>query len=143
MIVEHNHLIELEELGVLYGRDCIFVDNVVQTGSTLKFKGKINGRLASKIHDNIWIPYELTFKQVIKYSSCELDTFEASRNEAYATCKASFFIIQNSECLKKIPIRYDYKKYDYKHFMVCTYDFIFNVLAVDYKLKHDFNKLEN
>lgn len=101
MIVEHNHLIELEELGVLYGRDCIFVDNVVQTGSTLKFKGKINGSLASKIHDNIWIPYELTFKQVIKYSSCELDTFEASRNEAYATCKASFFIIQNSECLKK------------------------------------------
>lgn len=99
--MEHNHLIELEELGVLYGRDCIFVDNVVQTGSTLKFKGKINGRLASKIHDNIWIPYELTFKQVIKYSSCELDTFEASRNEAYATCKASFFIIQNSECLKK------------------------------------------
>lgn len=135
--MEHIHSIEHEELGVLYGRDCIFVDSVVQTDSTLKFTGEINGSLASKIQDDIWIPYELIFKQVIKYSSCESDTYEADENETHGISKGSFLVIQDSDYLKNIPIRYDYKKYDYRHFMVCTYDFIFNVFAVDYKLKYD------
>ena len=43
--------IEHEKLGMLYGRNCIFVDSVIQTDSTLQFKGEINGNLASKIKD--------------------------------------------------------------------------------------------
>lgn len=106
IIMENIYSIEHKKLGELYGRDCIFVDSVIQTDSTLKFKGEINGHLASKIKDDIWIPYELIFKQVIKYTSCELDTYEADKN-------------------------------DYKHFVIYTYDFVFNVFAVDYELKCD------
>lgn len=47
-------------------------------------------------------------------------------------CDASLFVIQDSEYLKRIPIRYDYKKYNYKHFVVYTYDFVFHVFAVNY-----------
>lgn len=133
--MEHVCLIEHEELGVLYGRDCIFADSVVQTGPTLKFIGDINGSLTSKIQAGIWIPYELIFRQVIKYFSCELDTYEEDKNENYGMNEGSLFIIKDSSYLKNIPVRYDYKKYDYKHFVVCTYDFIFNIFATDYELK--------
>ena len=115
--------LEHEKLGILYGRDCIFVDSVIQTDSTLQFKGEINGNLASKIKDKMWIPYELIFRKVIKYSSCELDTYEADKNEIQVMSKSSLLVIQDS---------------DYKHFVIYTYDFVFNVFAVDYELKCDF-----
>lgn len=130
--------IEHEKLGILYGRDCIFADSMIQTGSTLKFKGEINGNLASKIKAEIWIPYELIFKKVIKYTSCELDTYEADKNEIQVMSKSSFLVVQDSNHLINIPVRYDYNKNDYKHFIIYTYDFVFNVFAVDYELKCDF-----
>lgn len=130
--------IEHEKLGTLYGRSSIFVDSVTQTGSTLKLKGEINGDLASKIKDKIWIPYELVFKKVIKYFSCELDTYEADKNEIQVMIKSSLCVIQDSDHLLNIPVRYDYNKNEYKHFIICTYDFVFNVFAVDYELKCDF-----
>lgn len=130
--------IEHEKLGTLYGRDCIFADSVIQTGSTLKFKGEINGNLASKIKAEIWIPYELIFKKVIKYTSCELDTYEADKNEIQVMSKSSFLVVKDSNHLINIPVRYDYNKNDYKHFIIYTYDFVFNVFAVDYELKCDF-----
>ena len=49
MAVETILTMEDEKLGILYGRDCIFVDSVIQTDLTLKFKGEINGNLASNI----------------------------------------------------------------------------------------------
>ena len=140
-MVEKIFSIEHEKLGILYGRDCIFVDSVIQTGSTLKFKGEINGNLASKIKDKIWVPYELIFRKVIKYSSCELDTYEADKNEIQAMSKSSLLVIQDSNYLINIPIRYDYNKNDYKHFIIYTYDFAFNVFAVDYELKCDFSNV--
>lgn len=45
--MEYNHLTEFEELGILWSKNCIFADNVVQTGLTLKFKGEINYSLTS------------------------------------------------------------------------------------------------
>ncbi|MCI8539779.1 MAG: hypothetical protein HFF18_14175 [Oscillospiraceae bacterium] len=128
---------EDEKLGILYGRDCIFVDSVIQTDLTLKFKGEINGNLASNIKDAIWIPYELIFKKVIKCISCELDTYEADKNEIQAMNKSSLLVIQDSDHLKNIPVRYDYNKNDYKHFIVYTYDFVYHVFAVDCELKSD------
>lgn len=135
--MENILTIEDEKLGILHGRDCIFVDSVIQTDSTLKFKGEINGNLASKIKNAIWIPYELIFKNVIKYVSYELDTYEADENEIQAMNKGSLVIIQDSHYLKNISVRDDYNKNDYKHFIVYTYDFVYNVFAVDYELKSD------
>lgn len=133
--------IEHEKLGVLYGRDCIFADSVIQTGSTLIFKGEINGNLAGKIEDGRWIPYELIFKKVIKYTSCELDTYEADKNEMQAMNESSLLVVRESDYLRNIPVRYDYCKNDYKHFIIYTYDFVFNVFAVDYELKCDFSNI--
>lgn len=135
--MENIITIEDEKLGILYGRDCIFVDSVIQTDATLKFKGEINGNLASNIKAVKWIPYELIFKDVIKYVSCELDTYEADKNEIQAMNKGSLVVIQDSDHLKNISVRDDYNKNDYKHFIIYTYDFVYNVFAVDYELKSD------
>lgn len=132
--MKNIYSVEHEKLGVLYGRDCIFVDSMTQTDFTLTFKGEINGKLASKIEDRIWIPYELNFKKVIKYTSCELDTYEADKNEMQVMSRASFIVIEESDYLKNIPVRCDYNKNDYKHFILYTYDFVFNIFAVDYEL---------
>lgn len=69
--------IEDETLGILNGRDCIYIETVTQDDmDNLIMKGDINGYLARKINDDIWIPYKLTFHRVIAYFSCELDTYE-------------------------------------------------------------------
>lgn len=78
MIVEYNHLTEFEELGILCGRNCIFADNDVQTGSTLKFKGEINCSLTSKLHNDIWIPYELLLKIRLTFLYANIKMKEAS-----------------------------------------------------------------
>lgn len=79
--------VEDDNVGILYYRDCIFADCVQQQGSILKLKGEINGSHASKVQEKIWLPYELIFKNVIKYSSCELDTYEADANAFHRTEK--------------------------------------------------------
>lgn len=133
--------IEHEKLGILYGRNCIYADNIIQKGAALTFQGEINGSLTSKIQADIWIPYELKFTKVIQYSSCELDTYELDKNKVQGQSRASFLMIQDSNHLKGIPVRHDYNKHDYKHFLIYTYDYVFNIFAVDYELKCDFSNV--
>lgn len=65
-------------LGVLKGRDCIYLDQVKQDAlNNLTFTGDINGHLISQCRDEKdWFPYTLTFRQVLAYFTCELDTYE-------------------------------------------------------------------
>ena len=65
-------------LGVLKGRDCIYLDQVKQDAlNNLTFTGDINGHLISQRRDEKdWFPYTLTFRQVLAYFTCELDTYE-------------------------------------------------------------------
>ena len=65
-------------LGVLKGRDCIYLDQVKQDAlNNLTFTGDINGHLISQCRDEKdWFRYTLTFRQVLVYFACELDTYE-------------------------------------------------------------------
>ena len=65
-------------LGVLKGRDCIYLDQVKQDAlNNLTFTGDINGHLISQCRDEKdWFPYTLTFRQVLAYFTCELDTYK-------------------------------------------------------------------
>ena len=65
-------------LGVLKGRDCIYLDQVKQDAlNNLIFTGDINGHLVSQHRDEKdWFSYTLTFRQVLAYFTCELDTYE-------------------------------------------------------------------
>ena len=56
-------------LGVLKGRDCIYLDQVKQDAlNNLTFTGDINGHLISQHRDEKdWFPYTLTFRRVLTY----------------------------------------------------------------------------
>ena len=60
-------------LGVLKGRDCIYLDQVKQDAlNNLTFTGDINGHLISQHRDEKdWFPYTLTFRRVLTYFACE------------------------------------------------------------------------
>jgi len=123
-----------EQLGELNGRDCIYIDTVVQDDmDNLIFKGEINGFLAEKIRDRRFIPYKLTFKRVIAYFVSELDTYENIDHSAHLDYSC-FNIVENSKWLESLPIRSDFDKSIYKHYQVFTYDFVYNIIAVDFYL---------
>lgn len=129
--------IENEVLGILNGRDCIYIDTVTLDGcDDLTFSGEINGLLASKIHTEKWIPYTLVFHRVIAHFACELDSYENLNGTEYLD-SGDLSVIENSGRLEKFPIRKDFDRSVYKHFRVFTYDVVFDIFAVDFELKAD------
>ena len=83
-------------LGVLKGRDCIYLDQVKQDGlNNLTFTGDINGHLVSQHRDEKdWFPYTLTFRRVLAYFSCELDTYKNMAGTEYIAC-----LLYTSSCV--------------------------------------------
>ncbi len=132
--------IDDEKLGILEGRDCIYIDTVaLNNADMLSFEGEINGLLASRICEEKPIPFKLVFNRVIFYSACELDTFLNRGHEGRHSC---FFVIENSEQLAALPIRGDLNRSVYKHFRVFTYDVVFDIFAVGFELTADFDKIK-
>lgn len=122
------------QLGELNGRDCIYIDTVTQDDcDNLIFKGEINGWLAEKIRNDRFIPYKLTFHRVTAYFVCELDTYENIDSSAHLDWSC-FNVVENSKWLENFPIRKDFDKSIYKHYQVFTYDFVYNIIAVDFDL---------
>ncbi len=119
------------QFGVWQGRDCVFLDSVMQQNGKLTFCGDLNGRLMDKNCD--WIPYELTFEGVLAYFSCELDTYiyaYEAQNTAY-----SFICIEDSAWLNNFLPRTDVDKTILHHYRLYTYDYVFDVLATGYRLQ--------
>lgn len=120
------------EIGILSGRDCIFFDAMTRDSCKMIFTGEINSKLASKqTQGEEYIPYKLTFKDVLVSFSCELDTYCYLDN----LHSSSFDLIDDSDWLKELPIRYDYNKEDYNHYCFHTYDDVFNIIASGYQLE--------
>lgn len=124
--------IENDKLGKLNGRDCIYIETVTQDDmDSLIFKGEINGFLAEKIKTDRFLPYQLTFHRVVTYFVCELDTYENIDNSAHLDYSC-FNIVENSQWLESLPLREDFDRSLYKHYQVFTYDFVYNIIAVNF-----------
>ena len=121
-------------LGVLKGRDCIYLDQVKQDDlNNLTFIGDINGHLISQHRDEKdWFPYTLTFRRVLAYFACELDTYE-NLAETGPLNRSSFDLIEDSTWLKSLPVREDFNKGIYQHYRLFTYDDVYNIIAVSYE----------
>lgn len=126
-------------LGVLHGRDCIFLDGVQQDErGNLTFSGEINRDLTSMQRTSLpemkWVPYTLTFQHVLACFSCELDTYE--NLIGFGNLNGSDFdYIDNSKWLESLPIRTDFHKDRYKHYRIYTYDIVYNIIAGSYHLE--------
>jgi len=125
-----NTAIETKEVGKISGRDAIFLDLLQQDLGKLSFIGEFNSSLISKNKfDCKFIPYKLIFEDVIYFECCELD---------FSVCnyESSFDVVENSELLLRFK-KHDTNKIteNHKHFVLQTYDYVYNILAVDYKLE--------
>ncbi len=123
------------EVGVISGRDGIYLDRLESDGRDLTVTGEFNGSLVSRNAGNLeWIPYELVFQSVLSYFTCELDTYEAMTE--YRTDRSeSFLLVEESPYLRDLPVRSDYKREEYHHYLLYTYDVVLNVLAKKMNLK--------
>ena len=121
-------------LGVLKGRDCIYLDQVKQDDlNNLTFMEDINGHLISQHSDEKdWFPYTLTFRRVLTHFACELDTYENLAGTEHLD-GSSFDLIENSSWLKSLPVREDFDKSVYRHYRLFTYDVVYNIIAVSYE----------
>lgn len=120
-------------IGYLEGRDCIYLKKVIQDEfDDLIFECKLNGHLVSSLKNDEWLNCVLTFKSVIYYQSCEIDTYFNQMD--FLNTKSSFDEIKDSQLLKDTPIRQDVNKDRHHHYVVHTYDFIFDILAKEYEL---------
>jgi len=129
--------IALPSLGKLNGRDCIHIDTVTQENNDrLVFRGEINGALADRINDDIWIPYTLIFHHMLAYRACELDTYLNLNVYGHADC-TDFNIIKNSRWLAGFPVRNDLDQSDYQHYQLFTYDYVYHIIAVSFEMRTD------
>lgn len=136
-IMERIVPVKNQTLGMLKGRDCIFINSVLHDDKgNIIFEGEINGLLAENIKEDKQIHYTLTFHNVTACLSCELDTYENTYNNAHAD-GSCFNIVSESNWLKSLIVRIDYDKFKYKHYQIFTYDYVFNVIAVSYELNYN------
>ena len=121
-------------LGVLMGRDCIYLDQVKRDDlDNLTFTGDINGHLVSQhTNEKDWFSYTLTFRRALAYFACELDTYENLVGTEHLE-GSSFDLIENSSWLKSLPVRKDFDKSVYRHYRLFTYDVVYNIIAVSYE----------
>ena len=120
------------EVGVIFGRDAIFLDSVIVGvyPNSLELIGEFNSSLCSKYKDrDEFIKYNLKFSGVLAYMMTELDLRDFLG-------KSSFDLVVNSEWINELNKWNSSKKLksDHKHFMVFTYDDVFDVICQSYEL---------
>lgn len=118
------------EFGYLFGRDAIFLDEVIYDCRNLTLKGEFNGILCSK-KQNSYITYEIEFKGVYYFRSIELDVSITLDNK-YWHEGTNFDEILDSDVLKAISKARNLKL---RHFLFLTYDDVFEIACQEFVLK--------
>ncbi len=118
-------------LGELHGRDAVYLDHVYMNYAKkeLVLKGEINGGLAPKAVDD-FIPYELIFTEVYYFNMIELDVALGMSEQKY-TQGSCFDELIDTPLLATIASA---RGKDLKHFLLKTYDDIFEIACRDYKM---------
>jgi hypothetical protein len=128
--------IKTEEVGYINGRDAVFLDEFKQIFNDTQnciFKGTFNTKkIESEMRENDYLQYILSFKNVVYYQCCELDTYI---NEV--KLDSSFDMIDNSNLIKDLKNgRQSSKvKKEHKHYVFATYDYVYDIIATDYNLE--------
>lgn len=112
-------------LGILLGRDAIYLDRLEQTKKTLVLEGEINGSLCQVTSKKRrWIKFSLTFRGVEAYDVETVDT-------SAVDCESSFDLVEGSERLKTIRTTVP----STSEYLIATYDFVIRVIAREYTFK--------
>ena len=112
------------ELGILKGRDCIYLDKVkFKDGlNRLVLIGEINGNLCGKKQIGVDISYELSFGGVLALKMVELDSWDQSTESSFSEVLESSWV---NELGGKV-------EQHHRHFIIQTYDEVFEVVCNNY-----------
>lgn len=114
-------------LGHLDGRDCIYLDRFASEGGpgTLVLEGSVNGNLCTLRQPGRFVPYTLRFRGVLALKVVELDScgwdFESSFDE-----------VRDSEWVRSLGGKASAAM---RHFIVQTYDFVFEIVCAGYEFE--------
>jgi hypothetical protein len=113
-----------KEIGLIKGRDGIYMDSLEVVDKTIKITGDINCQLCSIHHDARWIKFNLIFKQVIYHKLLEPECFSyISKYESNIAEE------KGSELIMKYGIE------NKKHYIVLTYDYCLEVVASEIEMR--------
>ncbi|WP_028544334.1 hypothetical protein [Paenibacillus taiwanensis] len=118
--------------GLLIGRDCIFLDDVNYKYNERKVEmtGEISGSLASEGEEDTWIKFVMVFSNIYYFKMIALDLsydhFDLDYSEA-----TSFFEMTNSKLLENVWLTMGAQA---RHFIVQTYDDVFEIVADQYEI---------
>ncbi|MBG9796038.1 hypothetical protein ABD76_27830 [Paenibacillus dendritiformis] len=113
------------QLGIINGRDGIYLDKMHQDLNQLTFIGDINGKLCTNNELGYrWYSYKLVFNHVQAYDCRGLDI-----------CRwkvvSSLDEVKNSDVLKEVKL--DGKGYN--HYILSTYDYIYSIIAKGFEME--------
>jgi hypothetical protein len=122
----------ITDIGIISGRDAIYLDLVEHKDNVLTFYGEINSDLLNikDIGNDDFIKYTLNFYDVIFYQCYELDLYSLN------LLKSSFDSIKNSKLIEELNSRKIEKiTNEHKHYRLATYDYIYEIISSKYILK--------
>ena len=128
----------ITEIGIINGRDAIYLDLMEQKGNEIIFYGEINAGL-TEIKNDIrkeWLKYKLSFKETIYYKCYELDFYKKKKS-----LESSFDKINNSKTIERMKLLDREFKINnkHKHFVLTTYDYIYEIIASKYTFEIEIN----
>ena len=128
----------ITEIGIINGRDAIYLDLMEQNGNEIIFYGEINTGL-TEIKNDIkkeWLKYKLSFKETIYYKCYELDFYKKKKS-----LESSFDKINNSKTIERMKLLDREFKINnkHKHFVLTTYDYIYEIIASKYAFEIEIN----
>ncbi|MCY1020635.1 hypothetical protein [Pyxidicoccus sp. MSG2] len=130
----------MTELGSLWGRDTLFLDEVDYNhrGQCLTLRGTLDGMHTSVAHPSSDIPFEFRFRQFVLVQVTELDI---SGFMGRFKGRGIFFELKNSRWLAEARQlgHSDKATPKHRHYIVATYDDVFEVVCTSVEIKLDVN----
>ncbi len=116
-------------IGIIKGRDAIFLDTFNYDGNTLFLRGTINGNLASNTSEQD-VFYSITFRGVLALQVIELDSWF---NMAWSDNRdSSFDEVINSRWQADLGGKVNP---EHKHYSFVTYDDVIDVVCDSFKIQ--------
>lgn len=125
------------EAGIIWGRDAIFLDEISfhYDKNEVTFVGELNSNLCSKLpHNSEYRGFRLTFTGVMAFQMTELD---CAHGVVANLSKSSFDVVENSEWISQMRVgdRSGKLKDSHRHFILSTYDDVFEIVAAGFEFE--------
>jgi hypothetical protein len=128
------------DLGIIAGRDAFFLEDIQVNypGNTITLVGVINGAHCSRNEEkHQWIGYSLVFAEVLGFRMVELDFSGIAGVSSFDRVIESNWLseMRREDTARKV-------KQGHEHYLLMTYDDVFDVISRGFRLILEKEKVE-